>query len=1845
MMHFTPSTKRNLFLTVQVMLLILLTTTVSFGQNFTATTSTTWVVPAGVTSVTVQCWGGGGGVKMPNTSSGTAAGGGGGGGAASTTTITVIPGQSYTVTVGSGGTAGTNAGAAGGNGGITQLVLTSGPTTVASAAGGTGGGGKTAGGGTQGVGGAGGNAGTGTKFNGGKGANGYVGSSFDVGGAGGGGAGTGGNGTNGPIGSGSGSATTGGAGGTGGGGKGGNGPASAGAAGAIGTTLGGGGSGGVAYNSSTGRAGGAGARGELRITYNCVASTAPTSITGTTTICTGSTTLTSAGGSLGTDAIDIWYAGSCGSEAFTQNWLTQPYALSTTTLNASPSYGVQSFTSTSADPNINITGLSINPSTHKYMNVRFRVTSVTQVGAMEFFWYNTAFPGASGSQFKNQAVTSVQNVWQTVSFDMSATSAGSWTGSTVTGFRFDWTTNNGVTMEIDFISLTDVPLIGTGPSVSVSPTVSTTYYTAKKGACGLTACTSQAVTISCGTPSFTIPSTACVGTTINITGGSNLSGATAVTVNGVAASFSNNTTSAIDIVVPAGAVAGSPGTISITTGGGTGTSSTNITVNPLATAGTFQYTNGSTQSICSGSTISCSNTVAPTNGGAGTLSVVWYCGEEISPGVYGNWKESTLGNVSGTTSSTALNAAAGGGTGMATSLSNYNPLSDFPSNTKFLVIRRGYTSNCGPCVGGCQDQSFYLNVLSPTVNVGGAVTAVCSGQTTAALGGSFGGSATGAVWSDGGAGGSFSNNGGTTPGTATYTASTVFASPVTLTLTTSGGSCGTINASKSLTINTPAPLPTPVTASPAAICLGSSTNLNATFAGNSINWYTTATGGTPFSTVASGTNVSVSPATTTTYYAESVNGSTVNQTFTASGSFTVPAGVTSITAYAWGGGGGGGGAWSNSLSYGSGGGGGGGSMKSGTLTVAPAQVYTVTIGAGGTAGSSSGGNGGTGGTTTFSGTGGTITTLGGSGGTGCTTSGGKAGGAGGTGGTFNGGAGASGNSGSNYEQGGGGGAGAGSGAVGGNAPAASDASGGPGGTGGGGTYTGGNGGLHPQGVSNGNAGGAGNAPGGGGSGASDYDAWGYAGGAGARGQVIIVANPTGCPSATRVPVVVTVDQPATVSNAGTVSTPTCSNVAATLSANNPTVGTGQWSVTSGPSTSSAQFSNVLSRTSTFTPAGGAGSYVLAWTITNGGCSSNSTATANVVAIPNQPSVVIGSATPCNPSAQTYAVTNDANVVTYNWTFPSGWSTLSGGNTNSIKTYLQGAGGGTISVTGTNTCGTSTARTFAVTPDNNPPVLGGYSDINIDNISGTCGATASWSTPTVTDACTTFGANTTTFSTPGATGFVVPAGVTSITVQVWGAGGGGGGASGFGQAGSGGGGGGGFAERTIAVTPGTFYPITVGAGGAGGAAGVTGTAGGSSSFSTLAVATGGAGGIRSIASGSYGAGGAGGAGTVGTILRNGGAGGNAAAGFGGGGGGGSAGTGANGNAGSGITGGVAVTDGGAGANASAAISVNGSIGSNPGGGGSGARRGSSILNPNVTGGAGGNGQVKVSWTQPGPVQTAGPVSGSTFAVGTTPITYTATDAAGFSSTCTFNVIVADAEAPIIATNADINVCSTTPSLTAPAASDNCSGLGAVINNAPSIFPMGTTLVTWTVTDAANNTSTSTQNVTVNPRPTAVMSGTANICTGYSTNLSIALTGTGPWSITYTDGVTPVTVTATSSPKLISVSPTTTKTYTVSAVSDALCSSIPADLTGSATVTPGSTCTLTWNGTVSNDWSNALNWTPNGLPNSCASSVSIPSGTPNNPTISSAISVGDMTIQNGAQLTLNSTLSICGTLNRR
>ena len=298
-------------------ILFILLSFISYTQT-TTTFSTpgtfTWTVPPCVTSITVDAWGAGGGgggawVKMDNSTTdvfGTAieacaGGGGGGGGGFSRQTYAVVPGQTYTIVVGAGGIGGVSATTPlnntavqnGGNGGASTF---SGNTYS-----------LTAGGGNGGVkaysynsgfpsahlrtGGAGGTGGVGTLFNGGNGSGGSGGSSFDFSGAGGGGAGT-------TSPGGAANATTiphtGGTGGAVGGGAGANGfnLISGTHNGAAGNAIGGAGAGGVSHttgycNPAKVAQGGAGARGEVRITYTTsgTAAAQPSAITGPTSLC------------------------------------------------------------------------------------------------------------------------------------------------------------------------------------------------------------------------------------------------------------------------------------------------------------------------------------------------------------------------------------------------------------------------------------------------------------------------------------------------------------------------------------------------------------------------------------------------------------------------------------------------------------------------------------------------------------------------------------------------------------------------------------------------------------------------------------------------------------------------------------------------------------------------------------------------------------------------------------------------------------------------------------------------------------------------------------------------------------------------------------------------------------------------------------------------------------------------------------------------------------------------------------------------------------------------------------------------------------------------------------------------------------------------------------------------------------------------------------------------------------------------------------------------------------------------------------------------------------------------
>ncbi|HET9712595.1 MAG TPA: HYR domain-containing protein, partial [Pyrinomonadaceae bacterium] len=145
-------------------------------------------------------------------------------------------------------------------------------------------------------------------------------------------------------------------------------------------------------------------------------------------------------------------------------------------------------------------------------------------------------------------------------------------------------------------------------------------------------------------------------------------------------------------------------------------------------------------------------------------------------------------------------------------------------------------------------------------------------------------------------------------------------------------------------------------------------------------------------------------------------------------------------------------------------------------------------------------------------------------------------------------------------------------------------------------------------------------------------------------------------------------------------------------------------------------------------------------------------------------------------------------------------------------------------------------------------------------------------------------------------------------------------------------------------------------------------------------------------------------------------------------------------------------------------------------------------------------VTAEYDNPGVSLTCSPASGSIFQKGTTIISCTATDAAGNTASCEFNVQVNDNELPSISCPADISIagniagsCGANVTVGIPSATDNCSGVavngvrsdgGALADS----YPLGTTTITWTATDGSGNTSSCSQLIRVtNPNPVPAITG--------------------------------------------------------------------------------------------------------------------------------------------------------------
>ncbi|TND04947.1 MAG: Hyalin, partial [Gammaproteobacteria bacterium] len=141
---------------------------------------------------------------------------------------------------------------------------------------------------------------------------------------------------------------------------------------------------------------------------------------------------------------------------------------------------------------------------------------------------------------------------------------------------------------------------------------------------------------------------------------------------------------------------------------------------------------------------------------------------------------------------------------------------------------------------------------------------------------------------------------------------------------------------------------------------------------------------------------------------------------------------------------------------------------------------------------------------------------------------------------------------------------------------------------------------------------------------------------------------------------------------------------------------------------------------------------------------------------------------------------------------------------------------------------------------------------------------------------------------------------------------------------------------------------------------------------------------------------------------------------------------------------------------------------------------------------------------------GEISGS-FPVGKTIIKWTATDEHGNTTSGMHTVIVADTTVPKVIAPADVSVEATGPTtsveLGAAVAEDIVDGVLSAIADQTGPFVPGRHTITWSATDAAGNTASATQIVTVTDSTPPVLTAPADViveATGPSTPVALGET---------------------------------------------------------------------------------------------------------------------------------------------
>jgi hypothetical protein len=196
---------------------------------------------------------------------------------------------------------------------------------------------------------------------------------------------------------------------------------------------------------------------------------------------------------------------------------------------------------------------------------------------------------------------------------------------------------------------------------------------------------------------------------------------------------------------------------------------------------------------------------------------------------------------------------------------------------------------------------------------------------------------------------------------------------------------------------------------------------------------------------------------------------------------------------------------------------------------------------------------------------------------------------------------------------------------------------------------------------------------------------------------------------------------------------------------------------------------------------------------------------------------------------------------------------------------------------------------------------------------------------------------------------------------------------------------------------------------------------------------------------------------------------------------------------------------------------------------------SDITTEATSGSGRNVSYSVSFTDPDDTvlsSSCSPVSGSTFALGTTTVNCTATDHHSNTANNSFTVTVQDTTAPTVGNPpADITREASGPggvsvTFTKPGATDTVDGNNVPVTCTPAsgaTFALGTTTVDCTATDTHNNSATKSFHVTVQDTSAPVFGAAPDVNADASPGGSTVVTFAKPTATDAVEGDRPVTCT--------------------------------------------------------------------------------------------------------------------------